>query len=325
MMPVNIRNFIPSDAPRIVELQARWLEVCPDMSLLPAGFYYAPAFENGKNIFCAVDQQDKLRGYAAIYPSYISQRLKGARILWLGLNVEPGIENATIIKNILYKEALERAYEIAHHLPEEAVLSSTYFVEGGASIEYLKSKGFELYEMCYNLRRDLAEPIPEVPTPNDVEIRPWRMETEPEQQAYLEAYNTVFQDDDKNLEKLQHFMQSELWSVGTTFTAFAKNKVVGSVAVWYDPDEQRNVEKVGKTEYVFVRPQWRKQGIASYLLKECLLYLKAQGLTCVEMEVVSDNARALSVYQSLGYRIWQKEVSLGLSLQETVNLKRDLQ
>ena len=315
MSGVTIRNYRSADAPRLAQIQARCVAICPDTGRFPPAFWDRPSFENGQNIFCAVDQQDGLLGYAAISPSYISRHLD-ARVLWLDLRADPGRADAGAIKDVLFERALARAHELAGQRPEErAALSATYFAEGQASIEYLRDKGFAHYQSCYTLRRDLAEPVPDLPMPAGVEVRPWRMESEAEQQAYLEAYDAAFGDEGKTLLDLQHFMRSEYWSVGTTFTAFAApqdagGRVVGSVAIWYRPGSKW----AGKTEAVFVIPQWRRRGIARYLLKEGMLYLKARGLAYAELEMDSANTPAMALYESLGYRVYKDEVSLELPL-----------
>jgi ribosomal protein S18 acetylase RimI-like enzyme len=181
----------------------------------------------------------------------------------------------------------------------------------GAVIEYLKGKGFSHYQTCHALRRDLEEPVPELPVPQGVEVRAWRMGTEAEQRAYLEAYEAAFQSGSKPLDELQHFMQSEQWSVGTTFTAFAGERVVGSVAAWYKPGSRAG----GKTEAVFVVPEWRRRGLARYLLRESMLFLRERGLAFAELEMDSENGPARALYESLGYRVCQDEVSLGLLLE----------
>lgn len=317
MERVTIRNYVPADAPRMAEVQARCVAVCPDTSHFPPGFWNGPGFEGGKNIFCAVNRQDELLGYAAVSPSYVSQHLNGARILWLDLRADPVRVDADALKDVLFGEAYLRAHEIAGQRSEEkAALSATYFSQGQMSIEYLKSKGFNHYQTCYTLRRDLLEPIPDLPMPEGVKIQPWRIETEAEQQAYLEAYDEALGDEGKNLSELQQFMASEVWSDGTTFTAFADtgsadSRVVGSVAIWYHPDSVC----VGKTEAVFVIPEWRRRGVARYLLKESMRYLRERGLAYAELEMDSANKPALGLYQSLGYRVHRDEISLGLPLE----------
>jgi ribosomal protein S18 acetylase RimI-like enzyme len=306
-----IRNYVPADAPHVAEVQGRCVEVCPDTGRFPAGFWNGPGFENGKNIFCAVDDQEELLGYAALSPSYVSRHLE-ARVLWMDLRADPARVDAVALKDVLFWRAYVRAHEIARRLSgERAALSATYFSGGQASIEYLKAKGFSHYQTCYTMRRDLAEPVPDLPTPQGVEVRAWRMDTGAEQRAYLDAYDAAFRNESKPLEELQHFMRSEHWSVGTTFTAFAGERVVGSVAVWYQPGSRAG----GKTEAVFVIPEWRRRGIARYLLKESLQYLRERGLAFAELEIDSENEPARTLYESLGYRVCQDEVSLGLLLE----------
>jgi hypothetical protein len=167
MQHATFRPFTPADAPRLVELQGRCLRVCVDIRLIEAGFYYAPAFEQGRNILCAVDVENRLLGYVAIYPHSISRRLD-ARILWTDVRVEPALPEAEHLKDMLLERAIARAGEIRDALRQRVALSATYFAEGRASIGYLLSRGFTHYESVYLMRRDLAAPIPDVPCPEAI-------------------------------------------------------------------------------------------------------------------------------------------------------------
>lgn len=306
-----IRNFEPKDAPQMEALQARCIEVCPDTSVLPAGFYFAPGFENGANIFIASSLNNEHLGHVMVYPYQISSVLDGARVLWMDLRVDPDLEDGAEIKDQLLLKAVERAQAIQQRLSEPAVLSATYFGQGIASIEYLQARGFRHYETGYTLRRDLADPIPNLPQPENLSILPWRMETIAEQSQYIQAYEAVFHNDVWNLKGLQHFMSSDLWSVGTTFTAFSGKQIAGSIMVYYGPDDP---EKIGTTEHVFVLPQWRRQGLASYLLCQALAYLKKRGLVVAELQVSAENPSAIGIYQKIGFQVYQEEVSLGFAI-----------
>jgi ribosomal protein S18 acetylase RimI-like enzyme len=66
---------------------------------------------------------------------------------------------------------------------------------------------------------------------------------------------------------------------------------------------------------VFVVPEWRRRGLARFLLGEAMSRLKERGLAYAELEMDSTNKPALALYQSLGYRIHQEEVSLGRILE----------
>ena len=140
MKEITIRNFAPGDERRMAEVQARCVAACPDTGRFPPAFWLGPGFEDGQNIFCAVDEQDQLLGYAAISPSYISRHLK-ARILWLDLRADPQHAGANAVKEALFERAWTRAHELVGRWPGERVaLSATYFAQGQASIDYLKSK-----------------------------------------------------------------------------------------------------------------------------------------------------------------------------------------
>src|SRR5215207_9957837 len=109
----------------------------------------------------------------------------------------------------------------------------------------------------------------------NITIRPWRMESEAEQQQYVRARNEYFPEAPVGLEEWRYFMQSPQWSVGTTFAAFDGDELAGNVAVFWDEAEnQRFGNKMRFTEYIFVRPRWRGKSIARYLICAGLEHLK---------------------------------------------------
>ena len=159
---------------------------------------------------------------------------------------------------------------------------------------------------CFQMQRDLAHPIPETAAPTGVTVRAWHMEAEEEQRRYLAACSAAFHDA-WDLSALQRFLRSPLWQHGTTFTAFAGEEVAGSVLAYYDPDSNSNRKRIGRITHVFVLPPWRRRGVARYLLRASLVYLKLQGMAIAELEVVADNRQALSVYDALGFYLAQDQ------------------
>jgi ribosomal protein S18 acetylase RimI-like enzyme len=128
------------------------------------------------------------------------------------------------------------------------------------------------------------------------------MESEAEQQAYVQAHNEAFPEAPLALGDWQHFMKSPQWAAGTSIAAFAGTEIVGSVTVYWDEAENRSREqKVGFTEHIFVRPAWRKCGIARRLILKGLIYLKEHGLHEANLEVLAQNREALRLYEGLGY------------------------
>jgi ribosomal protein S18 acetylase RimI-like enzyme len=312
---ITLRHFVSDDALRMVDLQRRTLAKCPDTSLWSAGFYYSPNFDQGQNIFCALGEDGAHVGHGFVYPAHINPDLD-ARLLWMDLRVDPALDDdvGLALRDLLRERVTARAQELAVGLDRRAMLYATYFSHGEASIAYILSRGYEPFERVLQLRRDLALAIPELPLPDGVTVRLWRMETEEEQRRYLDAYDAAFGDEGKRLEQLQHFMTSPMWAGGTTITAFDGDRVVGSVMAFFDPDCERNPGQAGSSEYIFVRPEWRRRGIARYLLAETLRYLKARDMVYASLEVLSQNARALALYESMGYERWRDEISFGLWL-----------
>ncbi|MGC9348386.1 MAG: GNAT family N-acetyltransferase [Anaerolineae bacterium] len=315
---ISLRTFMPDDASRMVSLQKRCLDLCPDISVLPEGFYHGPSFEGGKNILCAIDDTGGHIGHAMVSVGHIHRRL-GTRMLWMDLRVDPALEKevpgrGAALRDLLLVRITARARQLAADLERPAMLYATYFARGQAGVEYLKSRGFEPFERIIQLRRDLERPIPTFEPPVGVEVRPWRMETEAEQRRYLDAYDAAFANEGKRLDQLQHFMKSSVWAGGTTITAFDGDRVVGSVMAYFNPDRGRNPDRVGATEYVFVRPEWRRRGIARYLLARTLRYLKVREMAYASLEVLADNGPALLLYRSVGYEPWREEISLGIPL-----------
>ena len=60
---------------------------------------------------------------------------------------------------------------------------------------------------------------------------------------------------------------------------------------------------MGITDFVFVINDWRRKGIASYMLCKGLEYFKENGLEYAELEVNASNRNALSLYEKLGYSV----------------------
>lgn len=64
----------------------------------------------------------------------------------------------------------------------------------------------------------------------------------------------------------------------------------------------------GFIEDVFVREPWRKRGIARYLLTQALKYLKSYQLQQANLMVLATNQSALSLYESVGFRVDREEI-----------------
>ncbi len=73
------------------------------------------------------------------------------------------------------------------------------------------------------------------------------------------------------------------------------NKVVGFIGTWIVLDESHITN-------IAVHPNYRKQGIASKLLKEFLDYCKSQGCVAYTLEVRSGNKAARALYEKHNFK-----------------------
>lgn len=83
--------------------------------------------------------------------------------------------------------------------------------------------------------------------------------------------------------------------VAKYFVAKIDNKVVGFIGTWIILDESHITN-------VAVHPNYRKQGIASILLKELLNYCKNQRCVAYTLEVRSGNIAARLLYEKYNFK-----------------------
>jgi GNAT superfamily N-acetyltransferase len=305
MEEILFRNFKPSDAENMVALQTRCINYCSDTSVFEAGFWFAPGFNDGKNIIIATLLSGEIIGYAAITPSYFARTLD-ARILWFDLRVDPIHKKCIALKDALLHKIFMLGREIKNELKlDRAAVAATYFSTGKSSIEYLSKQGFCHFESALAMRKKLSKTIQIFHQPSDIEILEWRMPSQSDQENFLTANEAAFGYQSWDIDSLQHFMNSKLWNKGIAVTAFFKGKVISSVMVLSN----------GLMETVFTIPNWRRKGIARILVSRALQFLYENGHQQAWLEVLSNNIGAQSLYRSFGFKAFKEELSLGFLLE----------
>jgi len=304
MSSLLIRNFTPDDLPQVMELQQAYQKVYPNASVIPGEVYLSPSFGDGKNIFCALDERGFLQGYAPLLP-VLTEAPQAPHTIWAEVKVGPQLLFPQEVRDSLFERVLNRAKEVVQTFPgHPAQLIFQYHPSETFSIEYVTSRGGVYSESVFRMMCDLTQELPAIPSPEQIEVRPWRMESEKEQQAYVRARNEVFSEAPITLADWQSFLHLPSWDTGTTFTAFDKQEIVGSVTVyWNETISQQVGRKTGFTEYIFVKVNWRKRGIAPFMIYQGLIYLKKHGCEAALLEVKATNQRALDLYYGLGYQL----------------------
>ena len=305
MQKFTIQPFDASHIPVVMEIQSAYSTVYPDAPVVPGEVYLSPAFEG--NICCAWGETGKVLGYAPVYPVLMRDDSSLPHTLWVEIKAHPDVsqEAQRKIKDKLLERILLRTREVTAEFPNHPVhLTFQYFPSENASITYVASKGCQHTESVFTMRRDLSKEIPCPQAIEGITIRPWRMESEAEQQAYVDARSECFPEAPVALGEWQYFMQSPHWAAGTTMAAFDGDTLVGNVALFWDEAEnQKTGKQVGFTEYIFVRSTWRGKNIARNLVNTGLAWLKEHGMTEAHLEVRAKNDSALRLYVDLGYEV----------------------
>ncbi|HSK89249.1 MAG TPA: hypothetical protein VK880_12870, partial [Anaerolineales bacterium] len=68
MKNLTIQPYTAAHISAVVELQTAYTSIYPVAPVIPGELYLSPAYESGRNIFCAFDECGKLVGYAPVYP-----------------------------------------------------------------------------------------------------------------------------------------------------------------------------------------------------------------------------------------------------------------
>ena len=315
-MPITMRNHTADDLPYLAAFITRYLTVIPDAKLISPEFYtYHPALEAGQNVFSAWDEAGTLVGFAPLVPAPATEAEAAGEPhhVWTIVVADPTYAEGDIVRDALLAHVLARAQALLERFPppRRVRLASDLIVNQKADIDFLLHNGFEHYESMYVMARDLTTPLLDVSLPPGVTVRPWKMETEAEQDAYLAAFNRCFPGNPKDRAALQFFMRSPMWQVGTALSAFdVDNTLVGSVLSYWGPDD-----KVGVTDDVFVLPEWRGRGLARYLVNAGLAYLREHSLEHARLEVRASNPPALRVYEATGHTRVNEEWLLGKYIQ----------
>jgi ribosomal protein S18 acetylase RimI-like enzyme len=152
--------------------------------------------------------------------------------------------------------------------------------------------------------RDLAMPIPSLPLPDGIEVRPAlpehrRLIWEAEREAFQDhwGYSPWPEEAYRRFIAFPHY-DASLWRV-----AWEGDQVVGSVLNFInEPENELYGRRRGYTEDISVRRPWRRRGLARALIAQSLEALKERGMAEAALGVDAENRTgALRVYESLGF------------------------
>lgn len=101
------------------------------------------------------------------------------------------------------------------------------------------------------------------------------------------------------LDQTRAYLQTVVSGAVHQVVAVDGPKVVGACDI--RPLESKGFTHVGRLG-MFVRREWRGQGIGKQLLTACLSLAKEGGLERIELQVFADNTAAIRLYESAGFQ-----------------------
>jgi mycothiol synthase len=207
--------------------------------------------------------------------------------------------------------AEDRLCEIAARQPaaRSRVFRSFAADTAAGTIALLEGEGYRAIRYGFEMSRSFAEPIPALPLPEGVEVRP--VAAEQYHQVYA-AINEAFRDhwshaeltdDDYHRWINDPAFQPHLWQV-----AWAGDEVAGMVLNFIDEEYNKKFKRRrGWTDPICVRRPWRKQGLARALIARSMHLLQERGMAEAGLGVDAQNPNgALRLYESLGFRVTKK-------------------
>lgn len=269
-----------------------------------AVFWWIGDEEYWSNVYCAFEDGKMIAkgqvGIINIVPPGRTQ--KNRHSIYINLKTIPGRENDTHLLDTVYSHLFTRAQQLKETLPKEY---GTNLCVGNDSSEtannqFFVQKGFLPLHSLYQMKRDLLhEPIAELPLHEELlQFSHWKMESPSEESHYLDVESEIWPDMPLGLNRLKEHKQHRLW---TSMVVRQAETIAGALMTWQEEDH-------GVIEEVFVREPWRKRGIAKFLLTQALQYLKANQMPYATLMVLTTNRSALSLYESVGFRVDQEEV-----------------
>ncbi len=307
---LHIRCFTPADIQAVFELEMDYARAFPGALVIPAEAYLSPGFHAGQDVFCAY-REGRLAAYAPLYVQPVAGSSEDQpHIAWAEIKTHPEMPDARPVRDALLAHLIERARSIT----AEASLARhpirmmfEYHLDETPAIAYMEARGFRHVQSAFQMARDLTAPITAPPLPQGFRMDRWKMESEDEQRAYVDARNECFPQAPITLENWQYYQGSEQWESGTTIACFKDGELVGNVNVYWTAEEVRQAGAAfGYTEDIFVRPAWRGRGIARAMVAEGMRFLREKGMVEARLTVAAQNESALGLYRGLGYRVTQE-------------------
>ncbi|MCC7361897.1 MAG: GNAT family N-acetyltransferase [Anaerolineales bacterium] len=182
----------------------------------------------------------------------------------------------------------------------------------------LKRRAFQPVRYFYRMRRDLREPIPDLPQPAGLRLTTFAPELS---EALRQADNEAFSDHWQHEEISEHdwrafFVESSTFRPDLTFVLFDGDQIAAFSFNRVDPEENaRQGYTTGWINSLGTRRPWRKRGLASFLITHSFRAFQAAGLDYATLGVDAENpSGALGLYEGLGFVSFRRHAAFDKEL-----------
>ena len=216
-----------------------------------------------------------------------------------------GIGTALLLEN----ERQARELAATHDTDRPKFLGSWSNDRQAGRIALMRANGYEPVRWFFDMTRPLSEPIPEVPLPDGLEVRPVTMDNL--HQVWLadtEAFKDHWGGFDASEERLQSWIEGPSFDLTLWIIAWDGDEVAGGVTNGIEAEENEAIGvQRGWLHTVFTRRPWRKRGLANALIARSLQAIKDRGMDYGVLGVDADNPTgALGLYERNGFTVLER-------------------
>ena len=215
------------------------------------------------------------------------------------------------------RSLLEHIIELLQHSPGvERIESQLLLRPHGTHTETLRNTGFQIYERLFMELELDAAPIfegPAEPTPNELELRPWK-DTDFAAAGHLIAtayeghLDGIINDQYRSVSGSLRFLHNIVRFPGCGLFDASSSRVLAyrgrdEIAAMLLCSKVR--DEVGHVTQICVSPHYRRRGLGAWLLADCSRALRGAGFQALTLTVTRQNTEAVALYLRSGFVIRQ--------------------
>jgi mycothiol synthase len=172
------------------------------------------------------------------------------------------------------------------------------------------ARGLHAARELWQMRRDLAQPVPHPTYPQDVRVRTFEPGRDEEQWLALNAaaFTAHPEQGRLTLDDLRHRIAEPWFDPAGFFLAERAGELVGSHWTKVHPAAETGDEPIGEVYAVGIHPGAQGLGLGKALTLTGLEHLRDTGLPAVMLYVDAENTAATGLYQRLGFETSRVDV-----------------